>query len=180
MGSITLPPYSQVEKYEGLGNFAIGKYYKFPYNIFYTMKFKLIVSLLSDHLYKNILDFGSGPAEIFRPELKKHGLVVTCLDRENELDIRSSYDLIVCASVLEFVWLQTTIARLRRVCKENGSIIICSVCDNWMTRLYFRLIGDENTRHSKSEIMSHVNKYFKVVQEKSWMGLYWVCKAYPK
>ena len=177
--SLLLPEYDEVRHFEGLGNYAIDKYYKWPFRYFYRKKLELILKELeAGRIYGNILDYGSGPAEIFRKSLAKRALSVTCVDSQEELDTRSRFDVTICASVLEFCWLPTTSRILRTVTK--GKLIIASPTDSWLSRLYFKLIGDTQHRNSEREIIREIGKYFSILSYKKWLNLYYVIRACPK
>lgn len=179
--SLALPKYESVKDYEGQGNYAVAKYYRFPFSFFYRQKLKMIVRMLEKgKIYKNILDFGSGKAEIFREELEKHALQVKCIEAQDILDFRWKFDVVVCASVLEFVQLPVAISILKNVTHKNGMIVGASPMDTWATRLYFRLIGDKNLRNTHKVILNELSKYFFIIEKKEWLGLYFSFKGYPK
>lgn len=175
--SLLLPPLSKVIDYEGKGNFAIRKYYKFPYSFFYRKKLQMILDVM-DNKYHSILDFGSGPAEIFRESLVQHSTKVVCVDKLDK--VVNKYDLIVCASVLEFVNLKETLPYLKSHLMYGGALIGSSPMDTKLSRFYFRLIGDENKRHSHHVILTELYKHFWIVKKKEWFGLYFSWKAYAK
>lgn len=177
---ITLPPYSLVKKFEGKGNWAIKKYYQFPFNIFYKKKFKMIVDMLTPgKVYRNILDFGGGPAEIFKKELGKHAMSVTSYDLPM-IDPRWKFDVIVCASVLEFLPLSHVLPQLKKAIAPKGFMIVASPMETWLTRLYFKIIGDPHIRRSEVSMLRQLEDYFEIKEYKSWFGLYFACKAVPK
>jgi len=178
--SLALPKYDKVKDYEGTGNFAVSKYYKFPWRIFYRHKLKMIVSHFDKKLYRNILDFGSGKAEIFREELQKHALQVKCIELQDEINASWKFDVVVCASVLEFTHLPVCLSTLKRVVHPNGMLVVSSPMDTWLSRLYFKFIGDKNSRHSHKEILSESSKYFFILDYQEWFGLYFSFKGYPK
>lgn len=180
--SLTLPPYDSVKHFDGKGNFAVKKYYKFPFRFFYRMKLQLILGFMqTDLLYRNILDFGAGPARIFRTELRKRSLAVTSAYNLSDVDMRSKYELIICASVLEFVHHPAAvIGSLSKLLAPGCSMIVASPCDSWLTTLYFQLIGDKHTRTSNEEIIATISDYFTITRLKRWFGLYYVLEATPK
>jgi len=179
--SVALPKYKAVKDFDGNKDFAVGKYYRFPFSLFYCQKLKMIVRLLErGKIYRNILDFGSGKAEIFREELEKHALNVKCVDIQDSLDLRWKFDVVVCASVLEFVNLPVALSILRNVTNVNGMIVGASPMDTWATRLYFKLIGDKNSRNTHKVILNELSRYFFIVEKSEWFGLYFSFKGYPK
>lgn len=181
MGRITLPPYSQIANLDGTGNFAVKKYYHWPFSFFYKKKLKMILDILEPKRhYYNILDFGCGEAQIFKPELSNLCQRVVCVDKAEDIDLRWSFDMVICASVLEFVELPVAVARLKMVTRPKGVLVVASPLNTWLTRLYFKLIGDTNKRHTEKEIIDEVAKRFFIVEYKKWLGLYFVLRGYPK
>ena len=177
---IALPPYELVRKYESQGNWAVKKYYQFPFNIFYKKKLRMIIDMLQPgKIYRNILDFGGGPAQIFKKELGKHAMSVTSYNLPI-IDPRWKFDVIVCASVLEFVSFQHTLKGLSKSLAPRGFMVVASPMDNWITRLYFWAIGDKNLRHTHTQMLKQLERYFDITEYKSWLGLYFACKAVPK
>ena len=178
--SLALPEYRKVKDYEGGGNYAISRYYKFPFRFFYRQKLRMLVELLGPKIHKNILDFGSGKAEIFREELEKHALQVKCVDMQEPINLEWRFDVVVCASVLEFTHLPVCLSTLKKIIRPNGMIVVSSPMDTWLSRLYFKLIKDKNSRHSHLEILKEASKYFFIVKYKEWFGMYFSFKGYPK
>lgn len=178
---LALPPLNTVKYFEGKGNYAVMKYYRFPFSFFYRHKLKMVVKMMErGKIYRNILDFGAGEPQIFNKELRRHAMHVHCADTKEDINVTTKYDLIVCASVLEFVWLKTTLPVLKIVLKPHGTMIVASPMSTWFTHLYFKVIKDRAERHSHQEILSELTKYFNVVDFKSWLGLYFCCKVAPK
>jgi len=177
---LALPPYESVKKYEGTGNFAVSKYYHFPFSFFYQKKLRLILSMLDNRTspYLSILDFGCGEAKIMEKTLRQLSSNVHCVDKIE--DVKSHHDLIVCASVLEFVDLDTVLPILNKYLMIGQPLIGASPMDTWITRLYFKLIGDKHKRNSQQDIMNALEKYFYIVRKKEWMGLYFSFKGYQK
>ena len=181
LNPITLPDYSEISDFEGHGNYAVKKYYKLPWRPFYRKKLYLIRSLLDKkRVYKNILDFGCGPG-VFTPELKKHAINVVSVDKDYVIDPRSRFECIVAASTLEFIEdLPETIRQLYRLTHTTAQIIVASPTNSLLSRLYFKSIGDNITRNSPKNIVGIVDKYFKVLDYKEWMGLYFAFKGYRR
>lgn len=179
--SLTLPKYENVKSLDGTGNFAVDRYYKFPFSFFYRMKLRLILSMFEKgYIYRNILDFGCGKANILKPELSKRALNVVSIDQQDHLDPRSKFDVIICGSILEFVDLEPVCQSLRHYVHPTGMIIVSSPLQNLFTNLYFKAIGDRWKRHSHKEIVDCLSKYFFIVKYRTWLGLYFVLKGYPK
>ncbi len=177
--SIALPSYDSLKKFEGKGEWAIGKYYQWPYSFFYQHKLKMIISHMGDRFYRNILDFGSGPG-IFSRELHRHAHFVTEYDLGTAIDPRWNFDIIVCASSLEFVHLNHTLKMLKSMLKRGGFLIVASPMDSLLSRLYFKKTGVARSCHSHLEIIEAVKKHFTIVEQKSWMSLYFSLKAVSK
>lgn len=179
--SLVLPPYSKVRDYDGKGNYAIRKYYRLPYSFFYRHKLRMILKELdSKRIYRNLLDFGSGPAEIFRESLERHAITVKCVDTLSYIDPRWKFDVVVCASVLEFVDLDFTVPLLKSIIAPNGMLIGASPMKTRLSKLYFSLIKDSSKRNSHEAIINSISKHFFLVGQKEWFGLYFSFKAYPK
>lgn len=172
---ILLPEYETLKEYEGKGNYAISKYYKFPYKYFYQQKLKMVVSLM-ERRYKNCLDFGSGPG-IFLPELRRHADNVIAYDKGDKLDPGLKFDLIVCSSVIEFCHLESTLKFLKEILKEDGHLIVASPMKSTFSKTYFKLIRDNKNRHCHLDIIKYISNRFKIVQKKEWFGLYFSLKA---
>lgn len=168
---LKLPEYSSLERYEGRGNYALKKYYQFPYSFFYRHKLKMIVNLMHEK-YKNILDFGCGPG-IFTPELKKYALFVIDLEKNDPINPFWKFDCIVCASVLEFCELEPTLMTLKKLLNPKGVLLIASPMKNMITSLYLK----ENGRHSHDQITSAVSKKFRIMEYHAWLGLYFSIRA---
>lgn len=171
---LTLPEYNEVSHLEGKGNFAVKKYYQFPYKYFYLKKLKMIVDALGKwKIYRNILDFGCGEAKIFKNELYKYALSVTCADKLNDINYTWKFDVIVCASVIEFLPIKVAAQILKNILKPGGKIIISSPMQTKLSRFYFWLIQDANQRYSQDEILEGFEEMgFKVKEYKEWLGLY--------
>ena len=167
----TLPKYDTLEQYEGRGNYALKKYYQFPYSFFYKHKLKMIVNLMHEK-YKNILDFGCGPG-IFTPELKRHAFFVIGFEKGDPINPLWKFDCIVCASVLDFCELEPTLITLKRLLNPKGVLLIASPMKNKITSLYLK----ENVRHHHDKILSAVSKVFKLREYHTWLGLYFSIRA---
>lgn len=171
-----LKPYSEIKHLEGIGNFAVSKYYKFPFSFFYRHKLKMSIKMLEKSVYKNILDFGTGSG-ILLPELRKHAQFAKGIDKLDVIDKRWKYDVVICNSVLEFVDLKSTLTLLKSILSPKGILIVASPMDNWLSRLYFRLIKDRYSRHSHKKILTEISKHFKIRKYKTWLGLYFAVRA---
>jgi len=178
---IKLPELSSISKHEGGGNYAISKYYRHPYKMFYRKKLYIARNLLDkDVIYRTILDFGSGPG-IFTKELKRHAISVKSYEPGVLIDKRSRFECIVALSVMEFLeQLPEEIEWLRKVSTFHTQLIIVSPMDSILSRLYFYLIGDKKVRNSKENVLAAVDKHYKVLRYGEWFGLYYYIKAIAK
>ena len=141
----------------------------------------MILDLMNEKkVYRNILDFGAGRAEIFRETLEKRALQVKCIDKEEIIDLRWKFDVVVCASVLEFTNLPVTLKLIKSVIAPNGMIVASSPMNTWASRLYFKLIKDKNSRNTHQDILKEAAKHFFIIEQKEWFGLYFAFKGYPK
>lgn len=172
---LKLPDHNQISKHEGLGNYAISKYYKFPTSFFYRYKLKMILNLMQGSNYRNILDYGAGPG-IFTEELKKWGKV-TSVDISDQISPFWKFDLIICSSVLEFTYLDHTCRLLKSILHPNGKLIVASPIESRLSKLYFNSINDSKVRHSHLEIQSAVSKQFKIERYEEWLRLYFALRA---
>lgn len=178
--SIKLPSYETLKQFEGKGNYAIKRYYQFPTNIFYKHKLKMVVKLMDkNRIYRNILDFGSGPG-IFTEELKRHALRVKQLEVGDAIDRRWKFDLVVAASVFEFCDVEKWSEIIHDWVSPNGQLIIASPMDSWKTRLYFNLIKDTNSRLDEDKIFAGLINKFKLDDSLYWHGLYFAARFIPK
>ena len=178
---IKFPELSSLLKYEGGGNYAISKYYRYPYRLFYRKKLYIARSLMKkDFVYRTILDFGSGPG-IFTPELKQHAMAVKNYEPGVIIDKRSRFDCIVALSVMEFLEnLPEEIEWLRRVSTFHTQLIVVSPMKSTLSRFYFNLIGDKRVRNSSENILSAIKKHYEILEYGEWFGLYFYIKAIAK
>lgn len=174
---LTLPSYAALADKEGMGNYALKRYYQWPHRIFYRQKLKMMVRMMGKRIYHTALDFGAGPG-IFRRELEKHALAVNEMNEKDVMNLMARYSLITCGSVLEFIPnLSQVLRRMSTVLIHGGDLIVASPMDTRLTRFYFDLIGDRKKRHSHRTIVSAVSKEFKIVKYEEWFGLYFCLKA---
>lgn len=175
--SLALPPYSSVKHLEGIGNYAVRKYYKLPWSYFYRKKLRMARDLMSKSTYYNILDFGYG-CGIFTPELSKRSMRnITSINYTHEIRSNWNFDLIMCCSVLEFCDLELTLWKLKQILKPTGEIIVSSPMKCFITDMYYKLIGDKYARHSHNKIVKNMKHYFNVEKYITWNGLYFGMRA---
>jgi len=167
---LKFPPYSKVARFEGLGNWAIDKYYKWPLRYFYRHKIRMIERMLRGKHYENIMDFGGGPG-LFESQWKEFGKHVYNINEHISYP-SNKMDLIICASVMEFVDLRETFSKLASCLERNGDIVVASPMAGELSALYFDHIRDINERHSHQTIISEMSKHFNIRQYRTWLGLY--------
>ena len=178
---LALPNYESVKHLEGTGNYAVDRYYKWPFSFFYQKKLRMILDLMNGRLYDNLLDYGAGPANMFGAELEKHCLRLVSYDISSVMNKDWRFSAIVCASVLEFMEDPCiTLNLLDSILKPEGHIYIASPMATLLTELYFKLIGDEKFRWPHLHIKNYVEYRFVIDDYKEWNGLYFAIKAHKK
>ena len=177
--SVKYPSFKSIKHLEGKGNFAVSKYYKWPFRPFYRHKLKMIVDMIGDDKFQRILDFGSGSG-IFRQELLRHAKSVSCIDIDTTINPHWRFDAIICASVLEFTHLYPTVDTLYNLLSPGGVLYVASPMDTKLSRAYYKLIKDDNYRHSHKTIKSVLEAKFNIKEHKEWMGLYFALKAFKR
>ncbi len=176
--SLALPPYESIKALEGSGNFAVKKYYQFPYSFFYQKKLKMVLGYLKSRDLA-ILDFGCGEARILELSLGQYPNAVYFADKTEDINTDVKYDVIICSSVLEFVDLKYTLKFLKTILKPTGYMIVASPMSTLLTETYFTIIGDPHTRNSHQLIYQEVSKIFRISEYKEWLGLYFSFKCKP-
>ena len=174
--SLQYPPIKDIANLEGKGNFAVSKYYQWPFRPFYRYKFKMVVDMMRGEHYSRLLDFGAG-SRIFKPELLRHANFVSCVDKDSVINPLWRFNAIVCASVLEFTHLYHTLSMLQGLMHPASVLYVASPMDSLATRWYFKLIKDSYIRHPHGVIKQAIEKYFIIKEYKEWMGLYFALKA---
>lgn len=162
-------PYSSVKHLEGAGNWAVDKYYKWPHRYFYRHKVRMIERMLRGRRYSSILDFGAGP-NLMSNQWSKYAPDVYISDEGYEP--KKQFDLIICASVMEFVPLKETFNKLYSNLNPGGHIIVASPMKSELTQVYFDHLRDINTRHGHEDILSEMSRMFNIREYDSWLGLY--------
>lgn len=180
--NLTLPKYSEIAKFDGKGNWAVKKYYQWPYRPFYRHKLKMALDLIQHERFNNILDYGCGPG-ILTPELRMRGKKLMSIDKFENIDQRWKFDLIVCSSVLEFLDisdLRIKMSLFNSLLDKGGTLLIASPMETKLTDIYFNVIGDNNYRQSHGTILYEASKYFKLIKKKFWMNLYFAARLVKK
>ena len=136
----------------------------------------MITDLMGHERFMHMMDYGCGPG-VLTTELEKHTLYYKGYDLGDVFDTRWRFDVVVLASVLEFVNVESTLRRVKSVLKPSGVIIVASPMDTWTSRQYLKLIGDTHTRNSHEQIIKSVSGMFKVQRIDTWLGLYFAMKA---
>ena len=168
---LTFPKYSSVKHLEKQGNYALSKYYFYPFRWFYRHKVRMIEQALRGKRFKSITDFGSGPG-LMTQEWSKYADKIYLIDEKHkELP---KVDMTICASVMEFVPLNETFEKLAEFTKE---IIVASPMKTAFSWSYFTLINDNHKRHSHQEITAEMTRYFSVNYNKEWAGLYFCARG---
>lgn len=171
---LTFPKYSSVRKLEGNGNYAIRKYYVYPWRYFYRHKVRMIERMLRDSRFNSIMDFGAGP-ELMTPQWKKYAHEVYCIDKHHTQ--WPKVNMTICASVMEFVPLKETFEKLSQ---HTNEIIVASPMQTSRSDFYFKFINDKNKRHSQKEILDEMNRCFSIYSYATWMGLYFCVRGIRK
>ena len=87
------------------------------------------------------------------------------------------FDAIICASVLEFCPLYSTVSRLHSLLNRGGVLYVASPMDTPISQRYFKTIKDIKLRHSHQLIRNVIHTKFEIKEYKEWMGLYFALKA---
>ncbi len=167
---LKFPSYKSVKRFEGLGNWAVKKYYQWPYRYFYRHKVRMIERMLRDKHYDSMIDFGAGPG-VLTEQWYRFSTKVLPLDMINPMP-EEKVDLIICSSVMEFTDLDETFKALSGCLKKNGDIVVASPMKTDISDVYFGFINDRNARNSHDEIIKSMSKHFRVRKIKTWWGLY--------
>ena len=144
-------------------------YYYFPLTGWaYRGRLEVAVSLLGDRELDNLLEIGYGSG-IFLPELSHHCRQLIAMDIHGQgANIRAmlqhervqaelvdgsvtamqfadgAFDAVVCLSVLEHLQspdLKCALAEIRRVTREEGTVILGYPVRNMMMDAFFRVVG---------------------------------------
>lgn len=173
---LSLPDIRTISYLDGIGNFAVKKYYKWPYAPFYQKKLRMALDMIGQRKYGRCLDYGSG-CGILVPELKKRCDSVVEFEKGNKVDDRWKFELVVCASVLEFTHLDFTLRLLKSLMYPFARLVVASPMDTKLTRAYYKAIGNKHERHSHKTIVEFVKRHFEIEKYEEWNGMYFALKA---
>ena len=157
-------------------------YYIWGTKTFFLYRLKMALSMLGTRKYEKLLDIGFG-CGIFLPELLKrcdelHGidihenihLVEDMMQKEGLKSTLSNasvtkipypdkyFDCIVCMSVLEHIQdLRTAIREIRRVTKDDGTIVLGFPVDNVLSyvALWISYIWQPNAKLGEEHVSTH-------------------------
>lgn len=168
---LSFPSYTSVKEYEGKGNYAVSKYYQYPWRWLYRHKIRMIERAIRGEYFNSIMDFGSGPG-IMTNQWKKQAHEIYSVDKRN-IQIPNVH-LTICSSVMEFVPLEHTFETLSQ---HTHEIVVASPMKTSLSDYYFRIIEDHNQRHSHQDILKNMVRYFSINYYRSWCGLYFCARG---
>lgn len=171
---LTFPKYYLVKRHEGQGDFAIRKYYMYPWRYFYRHKIRMIERLLRHDRFNSIMDFGAGPG-LMTSQWKKYAHEVYSIEKHHTQ--WPKVNMTICASVMEFVPLKETFENLK---EHTNEIIVASPMQTSRSNFYFKFINDKNKRHSQKEILDEMAAHFNIHSYTTWMGLYFCARGIRK
>ncbi|PIP29292.1 hypothetical protein COX27_02170 [Candidatus Kuenenbacteria bacterium CG23_combo_of_CG06-09_8_20_14_all_36_9] len=191
-------------------------YYKPIIKYLYLQRIKDGLELLGKNKYKNLLDIGFG-AGIILPELAKHTEKITGIDIHKNIETvkeiikdknlnnvelqqgdvlnlnfsTESFEAIWCLSTLEFILdYSRALQEMKRVAKNNATIIIGFPLTNKITDLAYKIIGFKNKeehQNSQKELLPAIEKNFKIEKIKYFprflpkgLGMYCTLKVIKK
>jgi len=158
--------------------------YKFPIKYVHRYRFKVIASLLGNHIFPKLLEAGTGSG-IFLPELARHCEKLYASDIHpymNEIDsllkyyninnceIKSQsiqntdypdnyFDAIVAVSVLEFVDnLDSAITEIKRILKNDGVFVTICPMNSKLLDFIVSLYADKSPEEEFGDARIYVGK----------------------
>ena len=162
----------------------------------YTKRLQTIIDIVPPKKFKHILDLGTGSG-ILIPTLFKMGKSISGIDiNENLMHVRemllklnihphftvgdvrdlpyrdNQFDLIICSSVLEHLNkndLIKSIKTIRKIMKNDGYLIIGYPKENWIVKIFFRLIKFNSKDHhlsSYNEIRNVIKSRLRIIKRK--------------
>lgn len=171
---LSFPKYSKVKHHENRGNWAVKKYYFWPWRFFYRHKVRMIERAIRGDRFNSLMDFGAGPGILTLQWNKYAHEVYSINEGHSQLP---NVNMTICSSVMEFVPLKETFEMLS---KHTNEIIIASPMKSALSDYYFRLIEDKAVRHSHEQITSEMARYFSINYYKDWGGMYFVARGIKK
>jgi len=194
------------------------KWYYIPgTRMFYLHRLKMTLAMLSHQKYERLLDIGFGSG-IFLPELsrrcdqlygidlhdniplvedmiRKEGLKAT-LSKASATDIPypdNYFDCVICISVLEHIHkLPRAIRELRRVTKDDGTIVLGFPVENTLSRLILQILYlwlpnaklDDEHVSTHHDILTETRNQLHIVKTSQFpsfipvdYSLYYVCQC---
>lgn len=176
-------------------NYSTSNYYKPIISYFYLKKIELGLKMLGKRKYQNLLDVGFG-AGVILPELSRYADKIEGIDihkniaviqeiikNENLNNVHLQYgnvlnlsfldnyfDAIWCLSTLEFIFdYKKALNEIKRVAKDNATIIIGFPLTNSLTDFAYSLIGFKNKnehQNNQKELLEEIEKNFQIIKKK--------------
>jgi ubiquinone/menaquinone biosynthesis C-methylase UbiE len=171
--------------------FSLNRYYSPLYKFFYLKRFKIVLKLIDNEKFENMLDVGFGSG-IFLPTLAKNAQNLYAIDIHQHIGLveemlkntgarirlkqasalnlpfeNDSFDCITCLSVLEFIEdTDKAVSEMVRVAKKGAKIIIGAPSVNKLTDFCYKIAGKsgQNQKHysNQNKIITSVKKFWKV------------------
>lgn len=194
-------------------NYSTVNYYKPIIRYLYLKRIKDGLVLLGEKKYQNLLDIGFG-AGIILPELAGYAEKIIGIDIHKNIEVvkeiiddekldnvelqygnvlnlnfqPESFEAIWCLSTLEFIAdYELALQEIKRVAKNNATIIIGFPITNKITDLAYKIIGFKNKdehQNNQKELMPEIEKNFKIEKIKCFpvwlpksLGMYCTLKV---
>ncbi len=171
--------------------FSLNRYYSPLSKFFYLKRLKMVLKLINNERFENMLDVGFGSG-IFLPTLVKNAQNLYAIDIHQHIGLveemlknagakirlkqasalnlpfeNDSFDCITCLSVLEFIKdTDKAVSEMARVAKKNAKIIIGAPCVNKLTDFCYSLLGKsgQNQKHcsDQNKIITSVKKFLEI------------------
>lgn len=180
-------------------DYSTFKYYKPIIKSLYLKRIKIGLELLGNKKFSKMLNIGFGGGVIL-PELSKHAAEITGVDIHPQIDLvkqiiqdekinnvklikadatslpfaDNKFDCVWCMSVLEFIPdSEKVIAEVKRVARDDATIIIGFPMTNKITDLAYKLVSFKNKdAHCNNHqiLIQQIKKYFKIKKIKNMPG----------
>lgn len=171
--------------------FSLNRYYSPLSKFFYLKRLKIVLKLISNERFENMLDVGFGSG-IFLPTLVKNTQNLYAIDIHQHIGLveemlkntgvkirlkqasvlnlpfeKSIFDCITCLSVLEFIKdTDKAVSEIARVAKKDAKIIIGAPSINKLTDFCYKIAGKsgQNQKHysGQNKIITSVKKFLEV------------------